>query len=107
MDLLGAMGAHVSRALDTSAARHRAILQNMANVNTPGYKAKSVVFDQRLERAIQVEREGLVTRQDGNNVTMEIEQGEMQKNSLAQQLYVEMLRQESRTMRSAISGRAQ
>ncbi len=38
----------VSRMLDASAARQRAIAENIANVNTPGYKTKDVNFVEML-----------------------------------------------------------
>ena len=38
-------------ALDGSARRHEAIADNMANVNTPGYKRKEVAFQDKLKEA--------------------------------------------------------
>lgn len=38
-------------ALDGSSRRHEAIADNLANVNTPGYKRKEVNFEQQLQDA--------------------------------------------------------
>ncbi|MGN6426957.1 flagellar basal body protein [uncultured Leifsonia sp.] len=69
-------------ALDGLAARQRAIANNIANVNTPGYTAERVSFEDAL--AASVERgDGHVaattarslepTRLDGNNVNLDTE----------------------------------
>ena len=41
----------LERALDFSAVKHKAIAQNIANVDTPNYKAKNVDFQQYLNEA--------------------------------------------------------
>ncbi|HHU06445.1 MAG TPA: flagellar biosynthesis protein FlgB [Clostridiales bacterium] len=59
-------------------------LQNIANIETPGYKAKSLVFKELLKeasnpkkikaiRAAVVENEDSSTQPDGNNVDYEAE----------------------------------
>ena len=40
------------KSLDASAMRSRAIAQNLANVDTPGYKRKDVDFEDQLKDAI-------------------------------------------------------
>ncbi|WP_068776018.1 flagellar basal body rod protein FlgB [Paenibacillus sp. FJAT-26967] len=39
------------KALDLAAARHQAILSNIANADTPGYKSKYVSFEEELRKA--------------------------------------------------------
>lgn len=41
----------LNKALDAYAARQRVIANNLANANTIGYRAKSVVFEEELEKA--------------------------------------------------------
>ena len=91
-------------ALDVSAKRHAAISSNLANIDTPGYKAHDIDFnavmaeiseglDQTsVERAAR-EREAatdwvyadevpnLVERFDGNNVDLDREMANMAANS--------------------------
>jgi len=43
----------VRNGLDASAKRQRVISSNIANVNTPGYKASTVQFEKELQRAIE------------------------------------------------------
>ena len=40
----------LSRVLDTAALRHRVIAQNVANVNTPGYRRLEVTFEDELAK---------------------------------------------------------
>lgn len=72
----------LSSALDGLSARQRAIANNIANVNTPGYQAQRVSFEEALARSVK-EGDGHVapttkesldpTRLDGNNVNLDTE----------------------------------
>ena len=42
----------LARGLDVAALRHQVIAHNIANVDTPRYKAKDVAFEQTLQSAI-------------------------------------------------------
>ncbi|SDH36727.1 flagellar basal body protein [Microbacterium sp. 77mftsu3.1] len=74
--------AALTSALDGLSQRQRAIADNIANVNTPGYKAKVVAFERALAssvaagdgRTTPTTTESLApTRMDGNNVNLDIE----------------------------------
>lgn len=53
MDLVSSFTNEVVRkALDGYSARHTAIASNLANVDTPGYRKKSVNFEGQLNKAI-------------------------------------------------------
>ena len=72
----------LTSALDALSLRQRAIADNIANVNTPGYHAKRVQFEDAL-RASVAEGSGAATatvgesleptRLDGNNVNLDTE----------------------------------
>ena len=72
----------LSSALDGLAARQRAIANNVANVNTPGYHAHRVSFDDALAESVK-QGSGVTapttkksldpTRIDGNNVNLDTE----------------------------------
>jgi flagellar basal-body rod protein FlgB len=72
----------MSSALDALSLRQRVIANNIANVQTPGYKAKRVEFEDALSAAVK-DGSGLVkattktslepTREDGNNVNLDTE----------------------------------
>jgi flagellar basal-body rod protein FlgB len=72
----------LNSALDGLALRQRAIAENVANINTPGYHAKKVAFEAELARAVDggtgatsatVARSLEPTRTDGNNVNLDEE----------------------------------
>lgn len=42
----------IKTALDASSLRQKTISSNIANVNTPGYKAQKVRFEEELQRAM-------------------------------------------------------
>lgn len=72
----------LSSALDALALRQRVIADNIANVNTPGFHARRVMFENALARSV-ADGEGVVaattatslepTRLDGNNVNLDTE----------------------------------
>ncbi|MCA9136743.1 MAG: hypothetical protein KDB00_08290 [Planctomycetales bacterium] len=110
MDLLGS-------ALDASEKNHRVVSQNIANVNTPGYKTKRLEFERLLAQLQSPDAkgasdeplpvkdlEGLAERMDGNNVNLEQEVAELKENALAFQAFSHLLASRVSTMRRAISG---
>jgi flagellar basal-body rod protein FlgB len=72
----------LTSALDGLAARQRAIANNIANVNTVGYRAQRVTFESALAASVR-NGDGSVTattqtsleptRLDGNNVNLDTE----------------------------------
>src|SRR5439155_20002965 len=92
--LIPAQSELIGKMLDAAALRHRVIAQNVANVNTPGYRRLQVTFEGELERALQrgggtgrvqpqvVEAPGGTARADGNNVDIDREMGQLMKNSM-------------------------
>lgn len=72
----------MSSALDALSLRQRVIADNIANVQTPGYQAKRVEFENALSAAVSggtgvVSARTLTslepTREDGNNVNLDTE----------------------------------
>lgn len=99
----------IQKALDGSALRHTVISNNLANINTPGFKKSEVSFQAALEetlnpepklkrtrdshfpavinvedsRIIQVQQiQGTTLRNDGNNVDMDMELAALAENNL-------------------------
>ncbi|RHA44017.1 flagellar basal body rod protein FlgB [Cellulomonas rhizosphaerae] len=67
-------------ALDGLALRQRAIADNVANLQTPGYRARVVEFEGALASAVRngdgaagatLQRSDAATREDGNNVNLD------------------------------------
>lgn len=110
LDLLG-------RLINASEERQKVISQNIANVNTPHYKRLEYNFEDQLARELERGTEsldrvsaqirktdGLPSRSDGNNVDIDREIGEMNKNAILQQTYLRLLGHELSQMRLAIEG---
>ena len=95
---------------------HRVLSQNIANVNTPGYKTQRVDFDQLIQllespdgsreliNGIESQMvEGLAERIDGNNVNLEREVSQLKKNALMFQAYAQLMSSKLDLMRQAMT----
>jgi len=107
----------LSRLVRASEMRHEAISQNIANVNTAGYRRLEVEFEHLLAEEIRSGSEvngnaqpelkeavGFPIRADGSNVDLDREIGDLNKNALLQQTYLRMLAHNIQQMRTAIEG---
>ena len=90
----------LSKALDASSLKGEAITNNIANVDTPGYRRKDVVFESYLQQAIdshgKIKHDSLSRvfpkvievntnldyRIDGNNVDIDTEMGYLAQNQI-------------------------
>lgn len=105
--------AALSSALDGLALRQRAIANNIANVNTPGYTAKRVSFEDALAKSVS-EGDGHVqattqrslepTRLNGNNVNLDEETLNAQATGLRYELAITALTNKYNGLRTAIGG---
>ena len=121
----------MQKGLSASWTRNAVIRNNIANVETPGFKASDVEFESLLARSIQdggfkgvkthpkhidigassaptfesriVKRKDLSMRMDGNNVDIESENVKLAQNSLQYNTLMEKLNSEIRRIRMAIS----
>jgi len=100
----------LNRYLDLSSLELKLTAQNMANVDTPGYRTVSFNFAGAMSRSLEamgrngdaadlpapevVQVGGLLERPDGNNVSMDREGLDMAKAQLQFQAGVALLRQE-------------
>jgi flagellar basal-body rod protein FlgB len=101
------------RALDIAAARQRAIAQNMANVDTPGYRARDVDFGAELQKMLNsggswsgepVSRvvPGLLERPDGNTVNIDRESLLLAQTQLKFATSIQVARAEFKRIQMAI-----
>jgi flagellar basal-body rod protein FlgB len=80
------MSDQIARYLDLASEETKLTAENMANLDTPGYRAVGMDFEAEMRGAMQGAEEGfgtakprlrpeenLVTRPDGNNVSMDRE----------------------------------
>ncbi len=126
--------AALERGLAGVYARQLAIADNLANIETPGYQAKAVSFEQSLRAAIEAERPGRAghmlpphgmagtrhrlieaveprvepqsapARPDGNTVNLEAEIVAMSKSSLQYKMLTRLLAKKLGMMQRAING---
>lgn len=121
-----------AKALDAAWLRNEAIAQNIANVDTPGYKKSTVEFEEHLENAlgngsfkgfttdgrhirigsgdadnvkIRVTKNyrNLSTRLDGNNVDIDSEMASMAKNDIRYNTLVQSISSGYQRLMSVIS----
>ena len=120
----------LKKALNGSMERHEAISNNIANVNTPGYKKITVEFENMLnaeldEKYVQLNRteknhidnqnelgdnyisitrdEGYSTRRDENNVNIDLENAKLAKNTIIYNALIKQLSNEFNRMKIVIS----
>ena len=99
-------------ALDGLSQRQRAIADNIANVQTPGYRAQRVSFEDDLARAVDQGDSPAVTattatsleptRLDGNNVNLDTETMSSVDTTLRYQLALRAVDSEFSVMRAAM-----
>ena len=105
----------VARYLDLSTAQAKLTAANMANIDTPGYRALGMDFDAQMRQAIDgIDDElpakpvdvrledGLIARPDGNNVSMDREGLNLAEAQLKFKTGVALLRIEYQRVMSAI-----
>lgn len=117
------------RAMDASSLKHEVISNNIANIETPGYKRKRVVFEELLsdtmeQRKLRMKKtnamhmdspmesapfyvetdRGMSERIDGNSVNIDIEMAEEAKNNIKYNALINQTSGQIRRLRSAIRG---
>ena len=105
--------------------RHAAIASNIANADTPGYRAVDVTFEQALGRALglavthpahragvragareAVVPAGGIPRRDGNDVDIDREMAKLARNQIEYQFLARVLGARFRKLKEAITGRS-
>lgn len=94
--------------LDATNLRSKTIANNIANINTAGYKRRYVEFEENLKRA-EVKYEEMVDkkskiRMDGNNIDIEKEKVDQAETSLQYNALVTLANNKITMTRSVIKG---
>ena len=104
-------------AIRAESLRQQAIANNIANLETPGYRRVDVKFEELLAKALdcpgsvkfdEIKPELYQPKQtpvksNGNDVNIETEVGEMVKNTLRHEAYVRLLSKKYRQIELAIN----
>jgi len=110
------------KTLDAVALRQEAINNNLANLETPGYKRVDLApsFEQELEKAttsndpqqisslapsLAVDTKAKASSKDGNTVQLEQELMKMNQNAMTHSLETQMISNMLAKMRMAITGK--
>ncbi len=110
--------AHLERFLDLLSSRHRILASNIANADTPGFRAKDFDFRAEFKRAIRkmetgetmppmklpelYETPAVSPSRDGNTVSMEIEMTKMSGNTMLYNAIAQVLSMELKQIKDAI-----
>ncbi|WP_368029691.1 flagellar basal body rod protein FlgB [Arcobacter sp. s6] len=114
--------------------RQKVISSNIANINTPGYKTKELVFEDELNNSINknslqmkitnskhmtnidsfqsnsnpklMEVQNLEEQNDGNNVNIDTQMGEMSKNKILFDAIQSSIKRDSKLFRSVVESSA-
>jgi flagellar basal-body rod protein FlgB len=115
MNLFDTTQIGLAQALQGSSMRQSAIAQNIANVNTPGYKRQDVDFQTALAKAWDDGTPGVESvaptmeddpnatmRADGSSVDIDVEASEQAKNGLQYEAVESVLKSRIGILKSAI-----
>lgn len=99
--------------INVTNSRHSLVVNNMANIDTPGYQTQDIDFRGEFERALDgtnlfgtpVVRNvsGLLERPDGNNVSLDREGLALSETQLQFRIGVQLIRTEFHRIMSAIN----
>ncbi len=109
----------IRKMLDYSALRQKALANNIANVNTPGYKRFDVEFDRELKSVLASKNETelrdlgfkIVKTDDTqiitnkNNVDIDMEMAKLSENALLFNIYATLLRRKFQGIKQMIKGK--
>jgi flagellar basal-body rod protein FlgB len=109
----------LSKLLDLTATKNKVLANNIANVNTPGFKKSEVSFEKELLKAVDSKNINKIkdlqgspslskdksTRKNGNNVDLDQELVTFYQMSDRHNIYLEILSKKFKGMIAAIEGR--
>ncbi|MFQ3573335.1 MAG: flagellar basal body rod protein FlgB [Thermodesulfovibrionales bacterium] len=110
----------LERVMDVTAFRRKILASNIANADTPGYKAKDVSFQAEMRKALDDIKSGNIRNdhsfeifettntmpnRDGNTVNVDIEMAKISENSLTYNTAIQLYSRKARMLRDAIKAR--
>lgn len=102
----------LEKIMDICAYRQKILASNIANADTPGYKAKDIDFKKELEKAIEnektsytlIEAPTTMPNRDGNTVNVEVEMTKLTETLLLYSASTQLLSTRIRMLKDAIKG---
>lgn len=105
----------LERFLDLASYRQALVANNLANIDTPGYQTRDILFREELDRAenginednlqpVALRVPGLIARPDGNNVSLDRESLLLLETQLQYHTATELIHTEFQILQEAITG---
>lgn len=94
--------------MDLVSTRQKLVVSNIANIDTPGYKAKDIDFQFELMSLTEgqspnvIDTPGLVVKSDGNNVSLDREARLLSENALRFSVASNLMKTQLKVVESAI-----
>lgn len=98
--------------MDVTAFRHKVLTSNIANADTPGYKAKDISFLNEMQKAIDsggtdsyevYEAPTTLPERDGNTVNLDIEMAKVAENTLLYSTAAELMTMKIRMIKNVLT----
>jgi flagellar basal-body rod protein FlgB len=102
------VSSQIERYMDLVSDRQKLVASNIANIDTPGYKAQDIDFQFEFQTSILgggpqvVDAPGLVVKNDGNNVSLDREMRLLAENALRFSVASALMKAQLKTLESAI-----
>jgi flagellar basal-body rod protein FlgB len=100
----------LERYMDLLSTRQKLAAANIANADTPGYKAQDIDFQFEFTTLTKGEQpqifptEGLITKSDGNNVDVDREARMLAENAIRFNVASTLVRGQLKSIQEAITG---
>ncbi|WP_353683633.1 flagellar basal body rod protein FlgB [Thermodesulfovibrio sp. 3907-1M] len=102
----------LEKVMDICAYRQKILASNIANADTPGYKAKDINFQEELKRAFEndtetykvIEASTTMPNRDGNTVNIEVEMTKLAETMLMYNTATQLISTRIRMLKDAIKG---
>ena len=127
MQLFGTLTEGLGQALDLYQARHQVLAENIANSETPGYRARDIQFADELASALTAPQNGTETpgnpasvqgpmhvepsldrdatlKPDGNSVALDVQVGRLSENAFKIQALTQILSGRYASLKRVIDG---
>jgi len=118
MGIFGPVIQGLGAALDVYQARHRVLAENVANAETPGFRARDLDFATALTRAFERDGTGdtrasagepvvdtrATVKIDGNSVDLDTEMARLSENTMKEVALTRILARKFESLKLAIQG---
>lgn len=110
----------LERVMDIATFRRKILTSNIANADTPQYKAKDISFESEVKKALDdiklgnlpnknifevFETTNTMPNRDGNTVNVDIEMAKISENSLTYNTAIQLYSRKARMLRDAVKAR--